>query len=68
MLMLSRKTDQSVCVGDDIVITVIGTSRGRVQLGFSAPEEVRVVRSELETDIQSNRPPCREKSGRPRAS
>jgi carbon storage regulator len=47
MLVLSRKANQGVCIGDHIHITVLSIERGRVKLGIEAPEEVRVDRDEL---------------------
>lgn len=47
MLVLSRQKGQQICINDKIVITVLGWSRGRVSIGIDAPEQVRVVRSEL---------------------
>lgn len=47
MLVLSRKRGQSVCVGQDIMITFLGI-RGRVlKIGIDAPSLVRILRGEL---------------------
>lgn len=46
MLVLSRKLGQSVYVGDT-KINIVACARGGVRLGFDAPENVRVLRSEL---------------------
>jgi carbon storage regulator len=45
MLVLSRKSQQSIKIGD-VVITVIATSNGRAKIGVTAPESVRVQRVE----------------------
>ncbi|MDR0380584.1 MAG: carbon storage regulator [Oscillospiraceae bacterium] len=47
MLVLTRKRNQSISVGDNILITVLGVEADRVSLGVEAPREVRVFRSEL---------------------
>lgn len=49
MLILSRKPGQQILLGDGIVITVNGTSGGRVSLGIQAPADVRILRGELNT-------------------
>ncbi len=48
MLVLSRKTHQSIRLGDAIVVTVIGVAGDRVRLGIEAPTDVRVLREELQ--------------------
>jgi carbon storage regulator CsrA len=47
MLILSRKTNQQIHVGDDISVTVVSVSGSRVELGIDAPESVRIIRGEL---------------------
>ncbi len=47
MLVLSRKRNESINIGNDIVIKVIQTSRGTVKLGIDAPAHIRVLRAEL---------------------
>ena len=47
MLVLTRKINQSICLGDDIKVTVLSVEGDRVSLGVEAPREVRVFRSEL---------------------
>lgn len=47
MLVLSRKISERIHIGDDIVLTVIRTGKGRVRLGIEAPRNVRVLREEL---------------------
>ena len=48
MLVLSRKAGQTLHVGDDVVITVIKAGRNKVRLGIEAPDNVQIVRGELE--------------------
>lgn len=47
MLVLSRKPQQTICIGDDIFITVLRVDRGRVKLGIEAPADVHVDRGEI---------------------
>jgi carbon storage regulator len=48
MLIVSRKKDESILIGDSsIKITIIETSDGRVKLGIDAPKDIRVVRAEV---------------------
>ncbi len=52
MLVLARKVNQSVMIGDEIKITIIEVSQGKVKLGISAPGHVSVHREEVWTEIQ----------------
>ena len=47
MLVLTRKINQSICLGDDIKVTVLSVEGDRVSLGVEAPRTVRIFRSEL---------------------
>jgi carbon storage regulator len=47
MLVLGRKHGESICIGDDIEITVVGIEGNRIRLGIQAPHHVRVLRAEL---------------------
>ncbi len=47
MLVLSRKSQQGLWIGDNIFITVLRIDRGRVKLGIEAPEDVHIDREEL---------------------
>jgi len=47
MLVLSRKVDEVICIGDDIEIQVVRIGNGTVRLGIRAPREVPIVRSEI---------------------
>ena len=47
MLVLTRKIDQKIQIGQDITITVIQVKGRYVRLGIDAPTEVRILRSEL---------------------
>lgn len=47
MLILSRKLDESILIGDSIVVKVVAIDKGVVKLGIEAPNDIRVLRSEL---------------------
>lgn len=47
MLVLTRKQDGVIRIGDDIVIRVIRTGKSSIKIGVDAPANVKVVRGEL---------------------
>jgi carbon storage regulator len=47
MLVLTRKLDQSIMIGDDIEISVLAVSGEKVRIGINAPREVPVFRKEV---------------------
>lgn len=51
MLVLTRKTNESINIGDNIVVTVLSIIGGRVRLGIKAPDDVKVHRKEVELRI-----------------
>ena len=52
MLVLSRKPNESVIIGDDIKVTIVEIRKGQVRLGFEAPRDVPVHREEIYEAIQ----------------
>lgn len=48
MLILGRKVNEKVRIGPDIFVTVVRISRSDVRLGFEAPKELPIVRTELD--------------------
>ena len=52
MLVLTRKTNQSIMIGDEIEVSVLAVSRDKIRLGISAPREVPVFRKEVYLSIQ----------------
>ena len=53
MLILSRKIEQKIRIGDDIVITLIDVKGDQVKIGVEAPSNVKVYRQEVFEAIQS---------------
>jgi carbon storage regulator len=47
MLILSRRRNESLHIGDDVVVTVLGIKGNQVKLGISAPKNVVVNREEV---------------------
>lgn len=58
MLVLSRKLNETIKIGDDVTITVVALLKDRVRLGITAPQAMRVFRGEL----LSQQPPKEENS------
>ena len=54
MLVLTRKPQEKIQIGDNITITVIKTKGKTVRLGIEAPSDVNVLRGELTFDVESN--------------
>lgn len=52
MLVLSRKRDEKLMIGDDIVITVVDIRGDKVRLGIDAPNDIPVHRREVYDAIQ----------------
>lgn len=53
MLVLSRKTDESLLIGDDIKVTVLDIRGGQVRIGISAPSSIKIHREEIYDKITS---------------
>ena len=47
MLVLTRHRDESIMIGDDVVITVVDIRGDKVRLGIDAPQEIPVHRQEV---------------------
>lgn len=56
MLVLSRKRDERIVIGDNIIITVVEVRGDKVRLGIEAPAEVPVHRQEILDAMRRNAP------------
>jgi len=52
MLVLSRHRDESIMIGDDIVVTIVDIRGDKVRLGIDAPSDIPVHRQEVYEAIQ----------------
>ena len=52
MLVLTRKTNQSIMIGDAVEVSVLAVSRDKIRLGITAPRDVPVFRKEVYLSIQ----------------
>ena len=52
MLVLSRQRDESIIIGDNIVVTIVDIRGDKVRLGINAPTEIPVHRQEIYEAIQ----------------
>jgi carbon storage regulator len=52
MLVLTRKTNESIIIGDDVAITVLGIDGDQVRLGVTAPKDIAVHRREVYEQIK----------------
>lgn len=48
MLVLGRKEEQTIQIGDDIRVTILRIKGNGVRVGIEAPDQVRIIRGELE--------------------
>ena len=55
MLVLTRKADEQIVIGDNITVTVVSVRGGMVRLGFEAPKEILIYRSEVFEAIQRDK-------------
>ena len=53
MLILSRKTNQKILIGDNIELTIIDIRGDQVKIGVDAPASVKVFREEIYQEIQN---------------
>jgi len=54
MLVLTRKIDEAIQIGDNIKITVLRVKGNTVRIGIEAPKHIKVIRNELEREIATD--------------
>ncbi|SFF24970.1 carbon storage regulator [Paenibacillus catalpae] len=54
MLVLSRKIDESIMIGGNIEVVVLGVEGDNVKIGIRAPKDIEILRKELYANIQSS--------------
>lgn len=55
MLVLSRKSGESLWINDNIEVRIVEVSNDKVKIGITAPKEVKILRSELCQTMESNK-------------
>jgi carbon storage regulator len=55
MLVLTRKSNQSIMIGDDIEVSVLAIMGEKVRIGIQAPRDIPVFRKEVYLEIQDER-------------
>lgn len=56
MLVLTRKADERILIGEDIVITIIRIGPSTVKVGIDAPVETQILREELSAPLPASHP------------
>jgi len=52
MLVLARKLDESIVIGDNIIVKVVAIENGVVKLGIDAPRDISIIRDELIQEVK----------------
>ena len=52
MLVISRKVDESLVIGDSVIVTILGVEGDRVKIGINAPRDMIILRQEIYAAVQ----------------
>jgi carbon storage regulator len=55
VLVLTRKTNQSIMIGDEVEVSVLAVAGDKVRIGITAPREIPVFRKEVYLSIQAEK-------------
>ncbi len=58
MLILTRRVGETLMIGDDVTVTIVGVKGNQVRIGVSAPKNVAVHREEIHDRIQREQHPA----------
>ena len=67
MLILTRRVGETLMIGDDVTVTVLGVKGNQVRIGVDAPKDVAVHREEIYERIANDQVPVQAQAPEPQA-